>query len=170
MIKSRAGDGKKLLIMGTGFLAWVAYHRLLMHGLKFEISVVGTANRDLWGDMLLPKAESTYDVVIDLSSRTDVFDQPILNENALVILGAQKKVETDFGNLLWKAVTMVFPSPRNPNFHQCMIAAEYMITNEHLDIDRFWSKAYNRDTQWQNAFADGMNRAQGYSRGYIQWV
>ena len=70
---------------------------------------------------------------------------------------------------LWKAVTTVRPSPRNPNFHQCMKDAVWMIENGCLKVDSFWTKCYNRDTEWQQAFADGANRPSNYSRGYIKW-
>ena len=83
--------------------------------------------------------EGTYDVVIDLSSTNYVFSQPILNNNALVIFAAQKPVTTDFSNLLWKACTMVFPSPRTPLFLDCMYEAEDMISKKQLNIDKFWT-------------------------------
>jgi hypothetical protein len=38
-----------------------------------------------------------------------------------------------------------------------------------LKVDKFWSRSYNRTTEWQDAFQDGMNRPPGYSRGYIVW-
>jgi len=168
-ILDRQGEGKRLLILGSGFLAWVAYNTLVLNTFHFDIDVVGRSNRDLWKDNLKDRHSGTYDVVIDLSSYDDVFTSPILNENALVIFGAQKEVTTDFSNLLWKACTMIFPSPRNPKFIKCMKAAEYWITNGHLDVDKFWTRSYNRNTEWQKAFGDGINRPQGYSRGYIQW-
>ena len=54
-------------------------------------------------------------------------------------------------------------------FIQAMIAAMVYIKNGRIDVDKFWTKAYNRDTEWQQAFADGNNRPQNYSRGYIYW-
>jgi hypothetical protein len=38
-----------------------------------------------------------------------------------------------------------------------------------LDVDKFWTREYNRNTEWQQAFEDGVNRPEGYSRGYIIW-
>lgn len=168
-IEERSGSGKKLLILGSGFLAWVAYHTLLLEKFDIEIDVLGSANQDLWGDKLLMATTEKYDVVIDLSSKMDVFEGDLLNNGALVIFGAQKKVTTDFANLLWKACTMIFPSPRNPDFIYCMKRAEYWITSGQLDVDKFWTKCYNRNTEWQEAFADGKDRPNGYSRGYIKW-
>ena len=168
-IEERSGPGKRLLIIGSGFLAWVAYNTLLLEKFDIEIDVLGRSNQDLWGNVLLGKAQGQYDIVIDLGSGTQVFDNDILNNGALVIFGAQKQVTTDFSNLLWKACTMIFPSPRNPDFIYCMKRAEYWITSGQLVVDKFWTKCYNRNTEWQQAFADGKDRPNGYSRGYIKW-
>jgi D-arabinose 1-dehydrogenase-like Zn-dependent alcohol dehydrogenase len=168
-IEKRQGANSRMLILGSGFLAWVAYHTMRLNGYFYQVDVVGSSNRDLWGDILQPNTEANYDVVIDLSSKTDVFDKDILRENALVIFGSQKTVTTDFANLLWKACTMVFTSPRNPEFIDCMYFAKHWIENGYLNVDSFWTKCYNRETEWQQAFADGVNRPNGYSRGYIKW-
>jgi hypothetical protein len=45
----------------------------------------------------------------------------------------------------------------------------WMIENGLLNVDKFWTQAYNRNTEWQQAFADGADRPDGYSRGYIKW-
>lgn len=161
----------RTVILGSGFLAWVIFNTLTMdpEHLDMEIDVVGNSNRDLWLNKLQAEPTGEYDVVFDLSSRTDVFDKPILKDNATVILGAQKTVTTDFANLLWKSCTIKFPSPRNYTFFHAMNLALDMVKDGRLDVDKFWTKAYNRNTEWQQAFADGNNRPQGYSRGYIYW-
>jgi hypothetical protein len=169
-IQLRANTGKRILLLGSGFLAWVAYNTLLEFHFNCDIVVVGNSNKDIWGDALSPSYEGTFDVVIDLSNRTDVFDKPILNTNALVILGSQKQITTDFANLLWKACTIVFPSPRTDSFLTCMMLGEKWITSGKLVVDKFWTRSYNRETEWQNAFLDGANRPANYSRGYITWV
>jgi hypothetical protein len=168
-IAERAGPGRRLLILGSGFLAWVAYNTIKLNHLDFEITVVGKSNKELWQDKLSNDYSGTYDVVIDLSSTTYVFDCPIVNNEALIVFGSQKQVSTDFGTLLWKACTMMFPSPRTNKFYDCMQQAEYWITNGDINIDSFWTKGYNRDTEWQQAFSDSNNRPAGYSRGYIYW-
>ena len=171
-IAERSGPGKRLLILGSGFLAWVAYNTLLLNHIDIDITVQGRSNELLWreaGVLLMSKSMGKFDVVIDLSSGTDVFDTDILRNEALVVFGAQKEVTTDFSNLLWKACTMIFPSPRTDKFHKCMVDAEYWITNGDLVVDNFWTKGYNRDTEWSQAFSDGVNRPHNYSRGYIYW-
>ncbi len=168
-IKKRQGSGKKLLINGSGFLAWVAYHRLKMLELNFHIDVLGSSNITLWGEKLLALTSDSYDVIIDLGGRLDYFDGENLNNNALIILAAQRKVTTNFSPFLWKACNIIFPSPRTPGFHQCMKDAVWMIENNYLNVDNFWTKEYNRSLNWQQAFEDGVNRPDNYSRGYIKW-
>ena len=168
-IEKRQGVNSRMLILGSGFLAWVAYQTLRLNGFFYHVDVVGSNNKELWGDILQPNTQANYDVVIDLSDKLDIFEKDILRENSLIIFGAQKTVTTDFGNLLWKACTMVFPSPRNSEFINCMHFAKHWIENDYLNVDSFWTKCYNRETEWQQAFEDGINRPQGYSRGYIKW-
>lgn len=168
-IAKRQGPGKRLLILGSGFLAWVAYNTLILEKYDFEIDVVGNSNRDLWTDKLKDSSDGTYDVIIDLSSKTEVFDKIIYNDNAVIIVGSQKRVTTDFSNMLWKAVTIIFPSPRNPKFIDCMRYAEEQITQGKLNVESFWTKGYDRNTEWQQAFGDGVHRPENYSRGYIIW-
>lgn len=169
-IQERCLPGSRLALLGSGFLAWVAYNTLLYRGYALdEIDVIGSSNKDIWGQRLKDKAQGTYDIVIDLSSHDYVFRDDILNSNALVILGTQKQVTTDFSNLLWKACTMIFPSPRNYRFHQCMVDAVSMIENGELDVDRFWTRGYNRNTAWQQAFHDSSQRALGFGRAYLEW-
>lgn len=168
-IAERSGPDSRLLILGSGFLAWVAYNTILLNHLDFEITIIGNSNKDLWGQKLSQNYEGKFDVVIDLSSRMDVFEQDIMHNEGLVVFGAQKQVNTDFANLLWKACTVIFPSPRTDKFYECMKDAACWIRDGDIDVDMFWTKGYNRDTEWLQAFADGLNRPAGYSRGYIYW-
>jgi D-arabinose 1-dehydrogenase-like Zn-dependent alcohol dehydrogenase len=169
-IAERSGPGRKLLILGSGFLAWVAYNTIILNHLEFDITVIGNSNKELWGQQLALYYGGKFDVVIDLSSRDDVFTKDILCNEALVVFGVEKKITTSFANLLWKACTIVFPSPRTDKFYQCMVDAARWIEDGDIDIDTFWTKGYNRDTEWQQAFTDGVNRPEGYSRGYIKWL
>jgi D-arabinose 1-dehydrogenase-like Zn-dependent alcohol dehydrogenase len=169
-IKKRAGEHKRCLILGSGFLAQIVYKTLQLLDIKFEtVDVVGNYNRELWGDTLQSEPVGSYDVVVDLSSRIDVLDAIEYTNEALLVLGVQKQLTSDYGNLLWKACTIVFPSPRAECFIDAMVCAEKWITNNSLVVDNFWTRAYNRSMEWQQAFNDGLNRPNGYSRGYIKW-
>jgi threonine dehydrogenase-like Zn-dependent dehydrogenase len=160
----------KILIIGSGFLAWVAYHTLTKFKHCENVDVLGSSNIDLWGDRLLLGTTTNYDVVIDLSGKYSLGIDINLNNNALIVDAVGKAVSKEEAQQqLWKAVTTIKPSPRNPNFHQCMKDAVWMIENGYLDVDSFWSQCYNRNTEWQQAFADGADRPDGYSRGYIKW-
>ena len=160
----------KILIIGSGFLAWVAYHTLTKFKHCENVDVIGSSNIDLWGDILLLGTSESYDVVIDLSGKYALGIDIRLNNNALIIDAVGKAVSREEAQQqLWKACTTIKPSPRNPNFYQCMKDAVWMIENGYLEVDSFWTQCYNRNTEWQQAFADGMDRPNGYSRGYIKW-
>ena len=171
-IEKRQGqdDNTRMLIIGSGFLAWVAYHTMRLNGYIYHVDVLGHSNKELWGDRLLPSTTEHYDVVVDLSGNYELGTQINLNNNALVIDGVGKAVnKQEAQTQLWKAVTTIKPSPRNPQFIDCMHMAKYWIEKGYLEVDSFWTKCYNRTTEWQQAFADGKDRPNGYSRGYIVW-
>ena len=169
-IDKRQGVNSKMLILGSGFLAWVAYHTMRLNGFIYQIDVLGSNNLDLWGDKLLLGTSDSYDVVIDLSEKYSLGTDINLNNNALIIDGVGKAVSKQEAQAqLWKAVTTIKPSPRNAQFIDCMYFAKHWIENGYLEVDSFWSRCYNRNTEWQQAFADGVDRPNGYSRGYIKW-
>ena len=160
----------KILIIGSGFLAWVAYHTLTKFKHCENVDVLGSSNIDLWGDILLLGTTDSYDVIIDLSGKYELGIDINLNNNALIVDAVGKAVSREEAqHQLWKAVTTIKPSPRNSNFHQCMKDAVWMIENGYLEVDSFWTRGYNRNIEWQQAFADGVDRPNGYSRGYIKW-
>jgi D-arabinose 1-dehydrogenase-like Zn-dependent alcohol dehydrogenase len=160
----------RMLIIGSGFLAWVAYHTMRLNGYIFHVDVLGSNNQELWGDKLLLGTSESYDVVVDLTGKYELGTEISLNDNAVIIDGVGKSVSKHEAQAqLWKAVTTVKPSPRNPKFIDCMHIAKYWIENGYLEVDSFWTRCYNRTTEWQQAFADGKDRPNGYSRGYIKW-
>ena len=163
-------DNNRMLIIGSGFLAWVAYHTMRINGYIFHVDVLGSNNQDLWGDKLLLGTNESYDVVVDLTGKYQLGVDINLNNNAVIIDGVGKAIVKEEAQVqLWKAVTTVRPSPRNPEFIDCMQMARYFIEKGYLEVDSFWTQCYNRNTEWQQAFADGVDRPNGYSRGYIKW-
>jgi hypothetical protein len=141
-----------------------------LNGYIFHVDVLGHSNKELWGDKLLSSTIENYDIVIDLSGNYELGTQINLNNSALVIDGVGKTIsKQESQQQLWKAVTTVRPSPRNPAFIDCMYMAKFWIEKGYLEVDSFWTKSYNRDTAWQQAFIDGINRPKNYSRGYIVW-
>ena len=160
----------KCLILGSGFLAWVVFNNLRHHFLNMEVEALGSNNIDLWGDALLLGTADSYDIVVDLSGKYKLGTDINLNNEALIIDAVGKSVSHEEAQQqLWKAVTTVKPSPRTNRFINSMHQARWMIENGELEVDSFWTKGYNRDTEWQQAFADGVDRPNGYSRGYIKW-
>lgn len=160
----------KCLIIGSGFLAWVVFNSLSHHFPELSVDVLGTSNTDLWGDSLLVGTSDTYDLVVDLSGKYELGTEINLNNNAVIIDGIGKSVSKEEAqSQLWRAVTTIKPSPRTEEFISAMFQARWMIENGKLEVDSFWTRGYNRNTEWQQAFVDGLERPQGYSRGYIKW-
>jgi len=169
-LRQGKNENTRMLIIGSGFLAWVAYHTMRLNGFIYHIDVLGSSNQALWGKSLLMVTNESYNVVIDLSGKYELGTDINLNNNALIIDGVGKAVsKKEAQEQLWKAVTTIKPSPRNPEFINCMHMAKYWIENGYLEVDSFWTQCYNRNTEWQQAFADGVDRPNGYSRGYIKW-
>jgi len=109
-------------------------------------------------------------LIVDLSGKYQLGTDINLNNNAVIIDAVGKAVSKEEAQQqLWKAVTTVKPSPRTEEFIGAMFEARWMIENGKLEVDSFWTKGYNRNTEWQQAFADGVDRPNGYSRGYIKW-
>lgn len=164
----------KICILGTGLLASVVY-QTLRHNSFTNIHVVGNYNAAYW--LLKHSIEvklqpiGQYDIVIDLANNNISFTQNIYEGNSLLVMAAAKHppVIASFDNLLWNAVTICCPSPRSDTFIGAMHEAERLITHGIIDIGNFWSKGYNRNTEWQQAFTNSVNRTDGFNRAYIYW-
>jgi threonine dehydrogenase-like Zn-dependent dehydrogenase len=171
--RSFASDNPKLLIIGSGFLAYIAYMTLKLHNTEYDIDIVGSSNVDVWSKENVQLKQSPgagYEVVVVLKENTWLEANDIITNNGLVIDAVGRlitKKESD--NLLWKAATTVRPSPRKELFIECMELAVEWIRDGKLNVDSFWTKGYNRNTEWRQAFADGANRPADYSRGYLKW-
>ena len=168
------GVGKDILIRGSGFLAWVAYRTIREYNFSHQIDVVGNSNQLVWHDEgvdLKSRPAGEYDIVIDLKEDAAMLDGTHIKNGGTLILGTVKKpaVTLTFETLLWKAVKIIMPSPRHRNFDISMITARFFADHNSETLNKFWTREYDRDTEWQQAFADGMSRNQGYSRGYIRW-
>ncbi len=162
---------KNLVILGSGFLARVAHQTLRNLRLDYNIDVVGRSNQDYWKELLITHPKSyEYDVVIDLSEK-NTLENVNIAENGLIIMAAEKSTGmlTSFGDWLWKNATVKFPSPRASGFKQAMNLAVTWTQLNKLDLDNVWTRGYNRENEWQQAFNDAVARPEGYNRGYIKW-
>ena len=84
----------------------------------------------------------------------------------MILFGVEKEITTKFlQSKLWKACTMIFQvkgrllpysNGKSPN----------MIERGIPDVDRSWTKCYNRSTEWQDAFRDGLERTNYPKRIY----
>lgn len=174
------------VIIGTGFLAtvlaqWLAQPQGSIIPDAFPVErnfpdMVGNSNIELLADWDIHPFESinevkeTYDNVVILKSVNWQTAISLVNENGRLIIGSPLKTSSiDFSEALWKNVSIHCPSPRNTKFNDYMREAVDMIECGELEVDTFWTRGYNRETEWKQAFADGVNRPENYSRGYIKW-
>jgi len=169
--KNIKDDSKNALILGSGFLAKIVYQTLKIEYPNLNIDVVGSSNKEFFTNLHNRIPNKTYDVIVDLKDNDTAFSTDCANENAVIIMATEKSkpISTDFSKLLWKACTIIFPSPRADTFYLSMILARNWILNGSLVVDKFWDRGYNRDTEWQKAFEDANNRNGNYGRGYIVW-
>lgn len=164
----------QIAIIGTGFLSSILYQWLTLNGLTF-IDVIGNHNHPYWllkhGVEVKNKVDRKYDVVYDLSNNDIALTRDIYVPNAALVLASTKHpaVASDFNYLLWNAVSITCPSPRTPTFYSCMDIAVEKIRDGEINVDGFWTKGYDRDTEWQQAFEDSLNRTSGFNRAYIYW-
>lgn len=165
-----------MLIIGSGFLAKVFHQTLLEFDYDFEIDVWGNANQDWFNPNVNQqflngsKPNKTYDVIVDLKGESKIANVKV-NPNALVILASAPNRQYNFPleDWLWNNVTIKMPSPRAETFHEAMKWATYAVSTSKIELDNVWTKGYNRETNWKQAFKDGYDRPANYSRGYIVW-
>lgn len=168
-------DNERICIIGTGFLSHVVYTNLKLRHVK-NVEVIGRYSKEFWlkvhGIEVQEEPNGKYDVVIDLSNNNISLTRDIYNENALLVFASSKhpNVSSSFDYLLWNAVTMICPSPRTPGFHSCMLEAVSQIETGKLNVDDFWTRGYNRNTEeWRLAFTDSLVRPVGFNRAFIYW-
>ena len=166
-------NNPRIAIVGSGFLAKVVFKTLsILYPHWHDISVLGRADPDYWsnnGIELQYDFDGEYDIIIDLKDTPRTFNVNCMKPQGLVIMASTKQDGIQLDNFLWKAVTMVFPSPRADTFYVSMVKARDWIHEGFIDTTNFWTRGYDRDTEWRKAFEDGKDRPKGYGRGFIEW-
>lgn len=172
ILGSTTQDTKRLALVGSGFLATIIYQSLDRD--IEEVQVFGNSNHAWWsarGVELQTVPTGKYGIIIDLSD----LDWPIVGDHLAVgghlVIGASKSkpIPMDFNAWSWNDTFVTCPSPRNSWFHHHMSQAVLMINSGLLNVDHVWTRGYDRNTEWQQAFSDATNRTPGYSRGYLKW-
>jgi len=168
-------ENPKIAIIGSGFLSSIVYKNFALRHVT-KIDVIGKHNVDFWKTEhnvdLIEYPQKKYDVVIDLSNNDYALTKDIFNPNALLVLASSKhpKIASTFDYWLWNAITIMCPSPRDLDFHACMLEAVSQIETGKLNVDTFWTRGYDRKTEeWRLAFMDSLNRPAGFNRAFIYW-
>jgi threonine dehydrogenase-like Zn-dependent dehydrogenase len=166
-----------ILLLGSGFLATIVATSLMKNGIN-DIYVVGNANKEFWKKQdrvnlvdTTALAGMKFKYIIDLSDKPEYLNLNVYAERAIIVLAAEKHPEAQisFSQFLWNAVTIKFPSPRNESFFESMCVANLMVKRGEIQTADLWTKSYDRETEVELAFSEGLARPVGYSRGYIEW-
>jgi len=172
-----------ILILGTGFLARVLYETIRHAELnENNIVVVGNANKAYWRKQdvelyasleQVHKNKGAYNYIFDLSDKPEYMTGSLdhIADCATIILAAEKHPAfvLPMGPLLWKSAQILMPSPRSELFIDAMEEAVCNIADGIIDPSSMWTRGYDRETEVKAAFEDGLNRTEGYQRGYIRW-
>lgn len=178
----RMGLEGEILLLGSGFMATIIGEVAVAEGQ--DITVVGRANAEIWDDLGVPRYDSVgflrdvtnrkFKIIIDISSKAENFHlihSTLAEHEALIAYAGTptEEVSTNFFENCWACHTFIMPSPRNSDFNDAMAKARDLIIEGKLNTGRLWSKGYNRETQFIEAFQDGAHRPHGYLRGYLKW-
>ena len=162
---------KNILILGSGFLAYVAYKTLKRYcNNRSIIDISGHSNTNMWNQeniILNDRHSDKYDIVIDIGNSNETSNDGILNNEALIINAVGKNMNTS--QMDWSSSYMVHPSPRSSCFLEAMEQAKLYVESGYLSIDKFWTNCYDRNSEWEKAFSDALDRPSNYSRGYLKW-
>jgi threonine dehydrogenase-like Zn-dependent dehydrogenase len=166
-----------ILLLGSGFLATVIY-TTIERRCKNKVFVVGGANKDFWSMQENAELISANELlgrkfkyVIDVSEKPEYLNLNLYEERAKIVLAAEKHpgATLTFGQFLWNAVDIKFPSPRNHRFYDMMVSAVELIKYNELETSSLWTKSYDRESEIKLAFEEGVSRPAGYARGYVEW-
>lgn len=181
-MNSMGYQNEPILLLGTGFMSIVIGQYCANNNIN--LTVVGNSNKEIWNSMGyslhsvndIINNDYKYKVIIDLTSKAEMFDiitKQIAALEALICYAAtpSKPVTTNFFDNCWNCHTLIMPSPRNNDFNEVMAWTRDVITYGILDVDKLWSKEYNRNdmNEVKQAFEDGKVRIKGYLRGYLSW-
>lgn len=166
----------KVCIIGTGFLAKCLYE-YIVDELTVKIDVIGRSNERYWfheaeANLInfIDAPNDNYDVVYDLSTKSQYFEQITVNENGTYVVGAEKdsEVSTNFSKFLWNNISIKCPSPRDPHFISCMKQAEEYVKRGIIMPEDSWTHEYSSD-KIDVAFAENINKKPSMGRSYIKW-
>ena len=166
-------DGGNMLIIGGGFLAQVFYQTIEHMNYDFSVDVCTRSNLEYWDEVavdVVHRPGKKYNVIVNLKD-TDQVCKVDTQPNALIIMGTVPDPDGVNSNAdwLWNNITVKMPSPRAETFHDAMKLATRLVAQGKIELDNVWTKGYNRNKQWQQAFVDANNRPENYQRGYIIW-
>lgn len=147
---------------------------------KIEFDFLGSHNvekmRELGGNkapFLEHNSFTNYDTVVEISGKQGAYSFLIdfLRDEGL-LLGAANPEEPEYLDLFkysWKAVTVIFPSPRNFSFRGDFQTAALLLNTGTIELEDIFDKRYNRNSEkeLQEALEDKLLHK--VTKGYFYW-
>jgi len=162
-----------VLINGCGSNALLLAKILKRKGKEFDFA--GNHNlekiKELGG--CVPVTDGEYDVVVEISGKQGAYSFLIdFLRNEGLLLAAANPEKPELLNLFkysWKAVTVIFPSPRNFSFRGDFQTAASLLNEGSIRLNDIFEKGYFRnDTlQLQSAVQDKLSHK--VIKGYLYW-
>jgi hypothetical protein len=160
-------QNKRILIIGSGFLAKVINSVLRYYRVKYNIRVYGHYLKQYKPMKVSRSIVGKFDIIFDLSDRNEIDVTECFTPNALIVLAHDKELTTIPSSVVVSNVDCTNVSPSI--FKQSMTQAERYITRGIIDVDDMWTHEYNRYSAWENAFSEAANRSIDHRRSYLYW-
>jgi len=164
-----------ILVYGCGSNALLLAKIFYLHRIGFDF--IGSHNvaflESLGGRRVENPASGVYNTVVEISGKQGAYSM-ILNyvSEGGVIIGAANPEEKESLNLFdfsWKAVTVIFPSPRSKNFRSEFIRSGGLLNSGLITVSDIFEKGYARNdpNQLREALEDRIFHK--IKKGYLFW-
>jgi threonine dehydrogenase-like Zn-dependent dehydrogenase len=164
-----------VLINGCGSNALLLAKIFKLMDKKFDFSGSHNVERmeNLGGTLISPSSKDRYATVIELSGKQGAYSglANYLIDEGKLIAAANPEAEEPMDLFLysWKALQLIFPSPRNTAFAGCFKVAADILNSGLIKMDDIFEKFYSRNDPeiLQSAVEDKLNHR--VIKGYLKW-
>jgi len=173
-------EDSNILFVGSGFIANIAAQYIRHLHKNINIYVIGSHNKKQWQDIDTKfidwntASNMKFKNIVELSGKRSNLEQilTIAATGANICVGAalDEPLTTTFWNMLWNNYTLLFPSPRDNNFHKYMKKSEACIYLNYINVEWAWTHEY-KASDFKRAFEESVLRktTKPFVRSYIKW-
>jgi threonine dehydrogenase-like Zn-dependent dehydrogenase len=164
-----------ILINGCGSNALLLAKIFCINGIDFDFMGSHNLNEmfELGGKRIIEPKKNYYGCVIEISGKQGAYSEMIhllCDGGCLVGAANPEEPETlDLFTFSWKAITMIFPSPRSLLFRCAFQSSAELLNSGVLNLDNVFTKGYDRNDplQLQQAVEDKLSHR--VIKGYLYW-